>query len=355
MGPGSSRPLISSIPSSDRAFRTYVLSVLASDETPADLERRLRRLFPRVVVRERAISGEPRAWYVYRDGRWRPPDEVAWWNLPGTPRVVVSHDGWITEVNALGLSLLGLTPSDIGARHVTDLVAPWTAGDVLGVLATVLAGHDLDATVLLRPASGDVIAVDLHAAALADGIEGWLRLADDVDVATEPTEAPRPALTCRPEQDVAFRGYAQLALSRMPDPTPEGLALRLRRLYPHATVAADGVGWIAARDADGVAGEATEWWRDPTLPMVRYDAQALILEANQAASELLGAPIVGHYWQEYVTPGSTEQVSAMLAILAEVGAAESRFRMPNRDGALIEFDSYTSVEGETFTTIIRLR
>jgi hypothetical protein len=45
----------------------------------------------------------------------------------------------------------------------------------------------------------------------------------------------------------------------------------------------------------------------------------------------------------------------MLAILAELGAAESRFRMPAADGSLVEFDSYTEVDGEAFTTVMRPR
>jgi hypothetical protein len=164
-----------------------------------------------------------------------------------------------------------------------------------------------------------------------------------------------PDLTCRPESDVAFKRYAELALSRMPEPTPELLALRLRRLYPHARVDADDLRWTATRDAQGLAAAPEQWWLDMTLPRVQYDAQALILDANDAARNLLGSTLVGHHWQEFVTPGSTEQVSAMLAILAEVGAAESRFRMPGADGSLVEFDSYTTVEGENFTTVMRPR
>jgi PAS domain-containing protein len=87
--------------------------------------------------------------------------------------------------------------------------------------------------------------------------------------------------------------------------------------------------------------------------LVRYDAQALILEANEPAEAFFGRAMVGHHWQEFVTPGSTEQVGAMLDILAEVGAAESRFRMPRGDGSLIEFDSYTEVDGEVFETVFR--
>jgi PAS domain-containing protein len=140
----------------------------------------------------------------------------------------------------------------------------------------------------------------------------------------------------------------------MPEATVDGLALRLRRLYPHARIEVDGDRWIARRDG-GADGPVEEWWSDSSLPRVRYDAQALILDANPAAEDLLGRSMVGHYWQEFVTPGSTEQVSAMLAILAEVGRAESRFRMPRADGSLLEFDSWTEVDGEGYTTVMRPR
>jgi hypothetical protein len=146
-----------------------------------------------------------------------------------------------------------------------------------------------------------------------------------------------------------------LALSRMPEPTADGLAIRLRRLYPHADVTATEEGWIASREPESGLAETAGWWTDPGLPTVRYDAQALIVWANEAATSLLGQRLVGHYWQEFVTPGSTEQVSAMLAILAEIGKAESRFRMPRADGSLVEFDSYTEVDGESFTTVMRPR
>jgi hypothetical protein len=45
----------------------------------------------------------------------------------------------------------------------------------------------------------------------------------------------------------------------------------------------------------------------------------------------------------------------MLAILALCGGGESRFRMPGPDGPLVEFDSWTEVDGDTFTTVLRSR
>jgi PAS domain-containing protein len=345
------------IPSSDVAFRKHVDRLLgrAAPSTPEELEARLRRMFPRAVVRRREISGEPVGWYVYRDGGWRADMTGSWWEEPGLPRLVVSREGWIIEADRTAMSLLGIEATDLGARHLTDFIVPGTLEDATAMFGIVDEGHDLTATLLLRPTSGDAIAVDVHATRQGDALVGVLRLANDVEVSVPTSAAARVSVVCTPQTDAAFRGYVDLALSRMPEPTPDGLALRLRRLYPHARVTADDDRWNARRDPEDAPTVGESWWEDPRLARVRYDAQALILETNDAAEALLGRPLVGHYWQEFVTPGSTEQVSAMLAILAEVGRAESRFRMPRVDGSLIEFDSYTEVDGEGFTTVMRPR
>ena len=253
------------------------------------------------------------------------------------------------------MGLIGMLPTELGARHFTDFIVPGTLDDSLALFGVIGQGHDLDATILLRPTSGHLLAVDLHARRVGGHIVGVFRLADDVEVRGKAVDAiggPRQ-LDFIPATDVAFRGYGQRALDRMPEPTPEGLALRLRRLYPHATVEADGGTWVARRGVGEVDAERPSWWLDDGLPMVRYDTQALILEANDAAHSFFGRPLVGHYWQEFVTPGSTEQVTVMLEILAEAGAAESRFRMPHGDGSLVEFDSYTEAHGEEFSTVFR--
>jgi PAS domain-containing protein len=350
-------PPVITIPSADSVFRDHVETVLRQSHPgdPAQLEARLRRLFPRVAVRERALSGEAPSWYVYRDGGWQASLSRPWWEVEGLPQVTISPEGWVTGANATARSLIGIEPSDVGVRHFTDFIAPGTLDDALSIFGLVLQGRELTATVLLRPSSGDVVAIDLHAARKGSVLTGVFRLAEGVELASPGTPVAVPELTCRPEADIAFKRYAELALSRMPEPTPELLALRLRRLYPHAHVDVDGLHWTATRDAQGLEATPEQWWLDAALPRVQYDAQALILDANDAARDLLGSTLVGHYWQEYVTPGSTEQVSAMLAILAEVGAAESRFRMPAADGSLVEFDSYTTVEGENFTTVMRPR
>jgi hypothetical protein len=224
----------------------------------------------------------------------------------------------------------------------------------MGLFRIILDGKALDATIVMRPLTGDVIAVDLHSLLVDDRIVGVFRLAEDVDVPAVASAVGRPVdLAFVPATDVAFRLYAQRAMDRMPEATTDGLALRLRRLYPHASVEVDGDRWRARRDRLNGEPTAEPWWRGEDLPRVRYDAQALILEANPQAEAFFGRAMVGHHWQEFVTPGSTDQVGVMLAILAEVGAAESRFRMPHGDGRLLEFDSYTEVHGEDFITLFR--
>jgi len=61
-------------PRSDLAF-AELAERLAADgaQTPADLQRELRRHYPGAVVRERSLSAEPIVtWYVYRESTWLP-------------------------------------------------------------------------------------------------------------------------------------------------------------------------------------------------------------------------------------------------------------------------------------------
>jgi hypothetical protein len=141
----------------------------------------------------------------------------------------------------------------------------------------------------------------------------------------------------------------------MSEPTTTGLELRLHRLYPKARAVVDGDRWVVFRDDPGLDGPAEPWWLDPTLPRVRYDAQALILSANTAAQAFLGSPLVGHHWQEFVIPGTAGEVERFVDIIVQAGAVLSRFRMPDASGRIVEFDSFTEADGETLTTTMRPR
>jgi hypothetical protein len=348
-------PRLIAIPSSDRGFKEHVEKIAVHGMPgPESLERRLRRMFPRVVVRERSLSGEPSVWYVYRDGGWRPPSDGAWWEDDSLPRVVVAPDGWLIEASSTAAGLLGFDQAQATDHHFTDFVIPGTLDDALALFAIIEGGDPITATILLRSTTGDVIAVDLRASRSGNGVVGVFRLAADVRIAVDAAEMARPAsVVTKPPIDVAFRAYVMRALGRMPEPTLDGLELRIHRLYPHAAVQANEHGWVVEREPEADMDGRLEWWRDPLLPRVRYDAQALILEANDSAHQFLGHDLVGRYWQDFVTAGTSDEVSVMLDILAEAGAAESRFRMPRGDGTLVEFDSYTTVTGEDFVTVMR--
>ncbi|HUQ43871.1 MAG TPA: PAS domain-containing protein [Candidatus Limnocylindria bacterium] len=343
------------IPIGDSAFAQIAERLLEDRDTKsaAALQARLRSVFPRAVVRARELAGEAPAWYVYRDGGWHADLDGPWWQEPELPRLSTTLDGWIADGNATALGLLGMPPTELGARHLTDFVAPGTLDDSLAILDAVQGGGELTATLRMRPSSGYVIAIDTHIWREEDRIHAVLRLAHEVEVGPLPTAPEPPLLRCRPETDVAFRGYVERSLSRMPEPNADGLAMRLRRLYPRADVTVAEDHWLVTREPDDADDTASGWWTDASLARVRYDAQALIIDANDAARQLLGRELVGHHWQELVIPGSTEQVAAMLQILAEAGRAESRFRMPRADGSLVEFDSFTEVDGETYLTTMR--
>ena len=348
------RPALRFIPSSDPAFTEHVQRLAASQPfaTPADLAARLRRLFPRVLVRPSEVSGQTGVWYVYRDGVWRPSTEAPWWEDRRSPRVVVSKEGWITDANSAARAMLGLGPSDALPRFFSDFVAPGTLDDATALFAVVAAGHELTATTLMRPSGGEVIACDLRAWTEGDAIVGALRLATDIPAQGVASSTP-PSLDCHPSSDILFTRYAQEVLGRMSEPTPDGLALRLRRLYPHARVDAAAGVWTVTRDGGAEGPGELPWWHDPSLPSVAYDVQGLIHEANEPALEVLGEDLAGRHWHELVTLGTTDEIARILRLLAEAGSAVSRFRLPRGDGFYIEFDSYTEVSGERYRTVMR--
>lgn len=59
-------------PTHDDAFQLLAERLIAEGaSTPAELESKLRRTYPRTVVRQRELAAElTPIWYAYRDGRW---------------------------------------------------------------------------------------------------------------------------------------------------------------------------------------------------------------------------------------------------------------------------------------------
>ena len=346
-------PAIVAIPSADTAFRLHVQEIAERGgfRDPDALTDRLRQLYPRAVVRARVLEGEAPTWYVYRDGRWRPNADAAWWTDERAGHMAATPEGWIVAANATARGLLGIGADEPGDRYFTDFVVPGTLSDATALFAIVAGGHELEATVRVRPTSGDVIAVEMHAVRDQDLVRCSLRLAEDIESEPASPIAP-PALRCLPPDDTVFASMVERALARLPESRPAELAIRLRRLYPHAQVFAEDDRWTVVRD-EAQSGAADHWWRLDSLPEVRYTDRGLIIEANVAAQDLLGSPLVGRHWHELVTPGTTAQVDQVIDLIVAQGGAVSRFRMPGRDGELVEFDSYTEVLDGILRTVMR--
>jgi hypothetical protein len=70
------RPRLVINPSTDADFVALAELIVEGGSTSTDeFERRLRVDYPRAVVRARQLADELiLIWYVYRDGRWIPPD-----------------------------------------------------------------------------------------------------------------------------------------------------------------------------------------------------------------------------------------------------------------------------------------
>jgi PAS domain-containing protein len=290
-------------------------------------------------------------WYVYREGTWR-PSSGSWWTAPHVPYLGLGRDGWVRSGNQEALSLLGI--EDAVAHHYSDFLLQGAAEDAVALFEIVAGGHEFSATVLLRPMGGDPIACEVRAEPLPEGVGVWLRLAEEVDIAPQPDAMELPLLTTVPPGDAIFGRYAHRQLAAMSDPTPEGLGIRLRRMFPRARVAADGPNhWLADRDGGARPRDDSSWWVDHDLPRVRYDDRGLILEANGAAAVFLGQHLVGQHWQDLVTPGSQEEVQTVIDLLRDAGEVVSRFRLPVADGRLVDIDTYTRVVGDEFETTLR--
>ena len=69
------RPTLVLNPPGDRAFEAFVTSAMVEvNGGPEQLQVRLRRRYPRAIVRSRDLAGERvQIWYVYRDGHWVRP------------------------------------------------------------------------------------------------------------------------------------------------------------------------------------------------------------------------------------------------------------------------------------------
>ncbi len=72
---GEMQPTLIINPPSDTDFTAFVHECAQNVADSHALQECLRARYPKSVARVRALAGESGAvWYVYREGRWVPPD-----------------------------------------------------------------------------------------------------------------------------------------------------------------------------------------------------------------------------------------------------------------------------------------
>jgi PAS domain-containing protein len=340
------------VPSSDRAFAEFVRRISARLEpsSPAALQSRLQTVYPNVLVRPRALSSDDQTWYVYREGRWvdgSPPD---WWSDEAMPRIDVDRDGFIAAANVAAGEAFGIAPNRLVHRHVTDFAVPGTLADIILLREIMLSVGEAGGTFKHLRADGEVRVAEYRSVATETGSTVTLRPIGPTEDA--PARPPSVALETRPAADGLFAAVVEGIVSRIPEPTPEGLELRLRRSYPYASVdGADGARWRVSRDPRVDAAPID--WESPGLARTVSLDTSLIVEANEAALELLGRDLVGRHWHELALPSSLDQRLQMRDYYIANGGAESTFRLVGANGELVDYDYRLTWGGDHFVTIMR--
>jgi PAS domain-containing protein len=345
------RASLFTVPSSDRAFAQFVRRISAHlpDASPSDLQARLRGLYPSVLVRPRGLSSEDHTWYVYREGRWVDGKAGDWWHEESMPRMDIDRDGFIASANATAGEAFGIAPNRLVHRHYTDFAVPGTGADMILMREIMLAVGEAGGTFRHIRADGDVRIAEYHSIATDSGSTVTIRPIGPMAVATPPR--PRPDFEIRPAADGLFARVVDGIVARMPDPTPEGLQLRLRRSYPYATVdGAEFAHWRVSRDPRPDR-DALDW-QDPNLARTVALDTSLIVEANEAAQQLLGRDLVGRHWQELALPSSLDQRLEMRDYYVANGGAESTFRLVGAGGELVDYDYRLWWEGDRFITVM---
>jgi PAS domain-containing protein len=295
------------------------------------------------------LSSEDHTLYVYREGRWVDGRAGDWWSDESMPSMEVDRDGFIAAANGAAGEALGIAPNRLVHRHYTDFAVPGTGADMILMREIMLAVGEAGGTFRHIRADGEVRVAEYHSVATESGSSVTIRPIGPLDVAMP----PRPSLDIetRPAADGLFAKVVDGIVARMPEPTPEGLQLRLRRSYPYATVdAAEPGHWHVSRDPR--LDPAPVDWEDPRLARTVALDTSLIVEANEAALELLGRDLVGRHWQELALPSTLDQRLQMRDYYVANGGAQSTFRLIGPSGELVDYDYRLSWEGDRFVTVM---
>ena len=165
-------PELRPLPSSDSAFARAAARFAADARSPADLQTRLRALYPRAVVRERALANEPPVLYLFRDGRYEPRPADAWWTRPGHATATIDlGSGVITSASREWAALLGDGVERIEGRPYADFLVPEAAEAALAIIDALREWGEVTSEMLMRTLDGALVTFEFHAELEGDRID----------------------------------------------------------------------------------------------------------------------------------------------------------------------------------------
>lgn len=164
------------IPSSDLVFGRVVKAAASTVRSAEQLRARLRPIYPAVVISERVLSGEPRAAYVYRDGRLQPEASGAWWTDPGAARVTIElASGTILDANERWAALVGGPRGSLPGQPLTAFLPPEAVSVARFLPGILVETGEAHSSVILRRRDGASIPTDFRAVLDGDRMSVWCR------------------------------------------------------------------------------------------------------------------------------------------------------------------------------------
>ena len=178
-----SRPLsVLTFPSSDVTLRDLVARLIEADAgiiRPADLEARLRSVYPRVRVRRRELSNEPsETWYVYREGMFSVASGADdWWASGEVATADYGADGRIVAVSAAFARLMRSSPAELVGLRFTDLIASDGAAAARHLRAILDEVGVIETTARFLRSDGTAVDVEHRTVLTVSGFRSYVRRA----------------------------------------------------------------------------------------------------------------------------------------------------------------------------------
>jgi PAS domain-containing protein len=189
-------------PRSDRVFARFVADVLAAGQAKADqpeLERRLRSVYPRAVIRAREALGGydlETVWYVYRDGRPLTRAAANWWTEPGVAEATFAEGGPYLTANDAMCALHGLPPGGLVGRRWVEFATSAAVVEAKTLWQRLRSdwpssGGAIQSTFTIVRADGRLQPVEYHTVPEGDGtFRTWQRPLGEAEEQIGPPDEP---------------------------------------------------------------------------------------------------------------------------------------------------------------------